>query len=104
MSDFLIKRKCTEEYAAKVAAFPRKCRDMYLGLIEAGAKWVPNPSEFDPKHPEDFEKVLKSYWRSHCYDVAMRDLLQKEAASHEQRRLAAELEKRRAESPQKELF
>ena len=32
------------------------------------------------------------------------DLLQKEAASHEQRRLAAELEKRRTESPQQFLF
>lgn len=94
----------SQEDAAKVAAFPRKCRDLYLGLIEAGAKWVPNPSEFDPKHPEDFEKVLKSYWRSHCYDVAIRKLLQKEAASHEERRLAAELEKRRAKSLQQELF
>ena len=97
-------RKYTSEDAAKVAAFPSKCRDLYLGLIEAGAKWVPNPEEFDPRAPEDFEKVLKSYWRSHCYDVAMRDLLQKEAASHEQRRLEAALEKRRSESPQQFLF
>ena len=99
MSDFL-----KRIHMAKVAGFPRKCRDMYLGLIEAGAKWVPNPEEFDPRTPEDFEKVLKSYWRSHCYDVAMRDLLQKDAKSHEERRLAAELEKRRAESLQQELF
>lgn len=99
-----MKRKYTEEDAAKVASFPKRCRDLYLGLIEAGAKWVPNPEEFDPRAPEDFEKVLKSYWRSHCYDVAIRKLLQKEAASHEERRLAAELEKRRAESPQKVLF
>lgn len=94
----------SQEDAAKVAAFPRKCRDMYLGLIEAGASFMPAPEDFDPRAPEDFEKVLKSYWRSHCYDVAMRDLLQKEAKSHEERRLAAELEKRRAESPQQELF